>query len=205
VSIRPGWFYRAGEDDKVKSATELFQLYLKSTGRGANLLLNVPPDQRGLIHAIDSVALVNFNQMRTEAFGNDLCRSARAEFLAAGVTADAPELLDGFQSTSHEIVPGIDQMFRIYFPTRTKVNCISIMEAIQYGQSVKEFEILLWDGNKVVQSVFGTTIGRKRILTFPEKEITRFSIVVHQAKGAARIAEVSAYLFSPDLVEKKVE
>src|SRR5690606_13540644 len=38
VSIRPGWFYRAGEDDKVKSGKELFQLYLKSVGRGANLL-----------------------------------------------------------------------------------------------------------------------------------------------------------------------
>jgi alpha-L-fucosidase len=47
VSIRPGWFYHANEGDKIKSPQQLFELYLKSVGRGANLLLNVPPDTRG--------------------------------------------------------------------------------------------------------------------------------------------------------------
>ncbi|HKP31605.1 MAG TPA: alpha-L-fucosidase, partial [Chitinophagaceae bacterium] len=50
VSIRPGWFYHKEEDNKVKSPEELFDLYLKSVGRGANLLLNIPPDRRGLIN-----------------------------------------------------------------------------------------------------------------------------------------------------------
>ncbi len=49
VSIRPGWFYHKEEDDKVKTPEQLFELYLKSVGRGANLLLNIPPDRRGLI------------------------------------------------------------------------------------------------------------------------------------------------------------
>lgn len=50
VSIRPGWFWHEKENDKVKTGEQLFDLYLKSVGRGANLLLNVPPDSRGLIH-----------------------------------------------------------------------------------------------------------------------------------------------------------
>ncbi len=46
VSIRPGWFYHAKEDSMVKSPETLFGIYLKSVGRGANLILNVPPDRR---------------------------------------------------------------------------------------------------------------------------------------------------------------
>ena len=49
VSIRPGWFYRASEDARVKPAATLFRLYEQSVGRNCQLLLNVPPDTRGLI------------------------------------------------------------------------------------------------------------------------------------------------------------
>ena len=49
VSIRPGWFYRASEDARVKPAATLFRLYEQSVGRNCLLLLNVPPDTRGLI------------------------------------------------------------------------------------------------------------------------------------------------------------
>jgi len=42
--------YHAKEDSLVKSAEKLFEIYLASVGRGSTLLLNVPPDRRGLIH-----------------------------------------------------------------------------------------------------------------------------------------------------------
>ena len=35
VSIRPGWFYHASEDSWLKTADELFDIYLTSVGRGA--------------------------------------------------------------------------------------------------------------------------------------------------------------------------
>ncbi|GAO42010.1 alpha-L-fucosidase [Flavihumibacter petaseus] len=72
VSIRPGWFYHAEEDTKVKSPADLFRLYLKSVGRGANFLLNVPPDTRGLIHEQDSIALNGFRQLLTDNFSRPL-------------------------------------------------------------------------------------------------------------------------------------
>lgn len=68
VSIRPGWFYHEQEDDKVKTPEELFKLYLQSVGRGANLLLNVPPDRKGLINEKDSASLVEFKRLRDESF-----------------------------------------------------------------------------------------------------------------------------------------
>ena len=57
VSIRPGWFYHASQDSLVKTAGELMDIYYKSVGRNGVLLLNLPPDRRGLIHETDAVHL----------------------------------------------------------------------------------------------------------------------------------------------------
>src|SRR5690606_1016405 len=64
VSIRPGWFWRESENSKVKSGKQIFDLYLKSVGRGANFLLNVPPDTRGLIHESDIQALKEYKRLK---------------------------------------------------------------------------------------------------------------------------------------------
>ncbi|MCP4710359.1 MAG: alpha-L-fucosidase, partial [Planctomycetes bacterium] len=53
TSIRPGWFYHANQDDKVKSIKNLINIYFASVGNNSNLLLNLPPDQRGLFHESD--------------------------------------------------------------------------------------------------------------------------------------------------------
>ncbi|MDR1584073.1 MAG: alpha-L-fucosidase, partial [Prevotellaceae bacterium] len=63
VSIRPGWFYHEAEDSKVKTPEKLFKIYMESVGRGANLLLNIPPDQRGLLHENDIRSLKEWKQL----------------------------------------------------------------------------------------------------------------------------------------------
>ena len=62
VSIRPGWFYHASQDSQVKSPEHLMSIYFSCVGRGANLVLNVPPDRRGQVHANDVNALRRFWQ-----------------------------------------------------------------------------------------------------------------------------------------------
>jgi alpha-L-fucosidase len=58
----------------VKTPQQLFEIYLKSVGRGANLILNVPPDQRGLFTSYDSAALMGFKKLRDESFANDVSK-----------------------------------------------------------------------------------------------------------------------------------
>ena len=60
VSIRPGWFYHADQNEQVKPLSHLVDIYFKSVGYNSVLLLNIPPDKRGLIHETDRLRLNEF-------------------------------------------------------------------------------------------------------------------------------------------------
>jgi alpha-L-fucosidase len=64
VSIRPGWYYHADQDLKVKSPDSLMKIYVASVGRNSNLLLNIPVDRRGLVHENDSASMIGFAAIR---------------------------------------------------------------------------------------------------------------------------------------------
>ncbi len=175
VSIRPGWFYHKEEDDKVKTPEQLFQLYLKSVGRGANLLLNVPPDRRGLINEHDSAALVGFKNLREESFGNPV---ADKKFASAA------------------------SVYKIDLHQTKKINCIVLKEDIASGQKIKSFTIELQLKNKTINKLQATTVGKKRILTFPASEANAFIIKIDEAKATPLLSEVSAFSIDEQLVEK---
>lgn len=79
VSIRPGWFWRESENDKVKSVQQLLKIYYESVGRNSLLLLNVPADKRGHLHEADSVRLMELRAAIDEIFSTDLAEGAKAE------------------------------------------------------------------------------------------------------------------------------
>ena len=76
VSIRPGWFYHASEDGKVKSLAELMDIYFKSVGRNSVLLLNVPPDRAGRFAAPDVRRLQEFGAAVHGLFANEIAHGA---------------------------------------------------------------------------------------------------------------------------------
>lgn len=196
VSIRPGWFWHANEDSKVKTPQQLFAIYLKSVGRGANLLLNVPPDSRGLINDKDVAALLGFKKLRDECFDDNLMKTASMyyQFKQQNITFSKIDSNGAFGANL--------QNFIVEFPEKTKVNCIVLKEAIQLGQTVRRFTIVFYKDNKPVGEIKGTSVGRKRILTFPTKNITSFRVYLDDAKGNDNISNVAAYLIDEKLLEK---
>ena len=68
VSIRPGWFYHEVQDSMVKSLESLQDIYFTSAGMNAVLLLNIPPDRRGLFHEADVRRLREFGEWKTATF-----------------------------------------------------------------------------------------------------------------------------------------
>lgn len=81
VSIRPSWFYHQEEDAQVKSVADLWDIYFNSVGRNSVLLLNFPPDKRGLISAIDSVRAAGLQQLITSTFKTNLAAGATVKSL----------------------------------------------------------------------------------------------------------------------------
>jgi alpha-L-fucosidase len=179
VSIRPGWFYHKEEDDKVKTPEELFQLYLKSVGRGANLLLNVPPDRTGRINGKDSIALVEFKKLRDESFKRDLLKNEKF-FISA---ADS-----------------VKSVLQMHFNEAKRINCLVLREETKKGQSVEKFSVRIGDNKRIESRT--TTIGRKRILTFPQVNTDHLYIYFLNSKRKVMIAGISAYLIPENLIEK---
>jgi alpha-L-fucosidase len=175
VSIRPGWFYHKEEDDSVKTPKQLFQLYLKSVGRGANLLLNIPPNRGGLIDAHDSAALLGFKQLRDESFGTPI---------------------------ADKISTKASSTYTIDLNSSQEINCIVLKEDIRTGQKIKSFTVQLISGNKVVNELRATTIGKKRILTFPSTEANSIIIKIDEAKATPLLREVATYLIDESLIEQ---
>ena len=202
VSIRPGWFWHANEDSKVKSGEQLFELYLESVGRGSNLLLNVPPDRRGLINENDSVALMAFKKLRDQNFNNNLLLDAKA-YWEINEDAFLKDSISYHALDKKGYVYGINQQgFTVQLAKATAVNCIVLREAIHLGQSIERFKIALFNNDQKMGEINGTTIGRRRILTFPVKTITSFKVYMIDRKGNDNVNRVAAYLIDENLLEK---
>ncbi|MBW7458843.1 alpha-L-fucosidase, partial [Paenibacillus sepulcri] len=78
TSIRPGWFYHSSEDDLVKPLDELMDLYERIVGGNSAFLLNLPPDQRGLIHENDARRMRELGERIREAYQTNLAAGVRA-------------------------------------------------------------------------------------------------------------------------------
>ena len=180
VSIRPGWFWKEVENKKVKSAEQLFQLYLKSVGRGANLLLNIPPDATGRIAAEDSVALVALKKLIDTNFKKDLLTTK------------------GTNRTRS------NQALEIKLNKPTQANCIVLMENLKNGQSCSQFSITFYDKNNLeISTIKGTTIGAKRILTFPTAALSKIKLAITEQKGSVELERISLYQIDENLIEKE--
>ena len=205
VSIRPGWFYHQAEDSKVKTPEELFQLYLKSVGRGANLLLNVPPDRRGLITSFDSAALVGFRKLREESFGKNLVKGGVfvSDIPVGSKLASHKVFEDNNNSAYYERINEIGSTgLTVLFQNPRTINCIVLQEPIKLGQRVKSFKIILEKNGQTLKEIAGTTIGKKRILTFSPSEIDSFEIFVTASKGTPLVSSIGVYKIDDRLIEK---
>ena len=198
VSIRPGWFYHKAEDDKVKSPEELFQLYLKSVGRGANLLLNVPPDGNGLITKYDSAALVGFKKLRDESFRNSLLKSNgfKVQF------DDFDSAVFHNEESTLEIKNISNNALRLTYQKPVEINSFVIKENLKYGQRVKHFVLDILDEQKKSHYYFANTIGSKRILTFPKISTSFITVRFTDALANPMIAEIMLYKINDNLIEK---
>ena len=177
VSIRPGWFYHKAENSTVKSPEQLFTIYLESVGRGANLLLNVPPDNRGLIHLTDAAALVGLNKKVDELYSRNLLKGA-------SLNIAEPDRNN------------LNKPFTWYYILKESVPMrgIILQEDLKYGQKISGLQITISHKGAVLFQEKTTTIGNKRIILFPQSmEVSEIALVVTGSKGTPLLKKVTAF------------
>ena len=164
TSILYGWFW--APQKQVKSASDLIDVYYQSVGRNGNMLLNLPPDTRGLIPE-DQVA--NLKLMA------DVVDATFARNLAAGATVAADtsarghgarQVLDGQMRTWWEAAPGKKTAsLTLTLPAPVTFDVVSLQEAVDHrGQRIESFAVDVWDGKAWTQADAQTTVGHKRLL-----------------------------------------
>ena len=203
VSIRPGWFWHENENSKVKPPEELFSLYLKSVGRGANLLLNVPPDRRGLIHENDSAALLGFRRLLEKSFASNISRKGTGYFNPHNGARQVSGLNDGNPRTLETIVAPDRSSMGIEFADSQRINCVVLKEYLEKGQHTRSFRLLLMTKkHELLREIKGTSIGSKRILTFPTTNVGLIGLAIDDQQGYTAITEIQAYLIDEKLLER---
>jgi alpha-L-fucosidase len=166
VSIRPGWFWHESDNARVKTPDQLLDLYFHSVGRGAHLLLNVPPDRRGLLHESDLASLRAFGERIRGMFRQNIARHAK--------------------TTAAEII--------VDLPHNAAFQLIRLREKIELGQRVDAFA-LDYSRGKQWQTFFeGTSIGACRLVRLDQPlSAHKLRLRVTASRATPAIQEFSVF------------
>jgi alpha-L-fucosidase len=165
VSIRrPNWFWSTTNVRHLMTLDQLIEVYYRSVGRGAQLLLNIPADRRGHMPDEDFARAREFGAEIRRRFAKSLAetegRGARVEL-------------------------------RLSRPTR--VDHVILEEDCRFGQRVRAFRLEGLAGGAWVTAGTGSSIGHKRILPVAPREFSALRLVVTEAEGEARIRRIAAF------------
>lgn len=170
VSIRPGWYYHASQDKKVKTVPQLLHIYECSVGRNATLLLNVPPNREGLFHKTDVARLKAFGEALRATYATNLLGT-----VAPGqteVTLEKPVTADLLVAQEDDAHGQVVERFRF--------------EVRRPGQS--EWETV----------ARATTIGHKRILRLKAPvTFEALRLVIEESRATPRLRALGAHLSAP--------
>lgn len=191
VSIRPGWFWHETENAEVKPAAALIRLYYGSAGRGANLLLNVPPNRDGLLSKEDAASLAEFGKYRRATFATDLAGGSKAASSSERGKFTAANLVDGRVDTfwaADEAAREAEVAFDL--SRESSFSVIRVAEAIRFGQRIDAIAVDQWKDGAWSQIAAATSIGPRRLI--------RLAAPVTTARARLRITQAAA---SPVLSE----
>jgi len=203
VSIRPGWFYHRSQDSLVKTPQKLVDIYYKSVGRNAVLLLNLPPDKRGLIHENDVSNLKKFKKIIDETFTVNLASNSK-------VTSSNYRLKNDFFTpnniTDHDLKSywatndgTIESELVVDIGDTKTFDRILLQEPIQFGQRISKFRIFIQNNNDEWEQVAEeTTIGYKRLLRIEPATASKIKIEIKEANNSPAISNFGLYLSSEE-------
>ena len=162
-----GWFY--DPSDHVKTASELWEIYLTSVGRGGVFIMNVPPSREGILGPEEVAVIEEFTALREKVFQTNLAAGATVEASALrGKGFEPGRLLDGDYDSYYAAPDGVKEVeLTVQLDGEKTFNLLQLQEYIPLGQRIESFSIEVLQDGAWQNWAHGTTIGYKRILRGP--------------------------------------
>ncbi len=183
VSIRPSWFYHSYEDRKVKSADRLLSLWYSTVGGNCMLLLNLPPDKRGLIHEKDARSMKELGERLDSAFARKI-DIVKRNYPEADMTV-APTYTPAEKADVYRL--------EVVFGARAAIDKAVIAEDIRYSQRIEKFSLYAVADGKETKVYSGTTVGHKAVPLFDPTECDGLVFEIEQCRDKPYIEEFSVY------------
>jgi alpha-L-fucosidase len=194
VSIRPGWFWHAAENEKVKSLERLMNIYFQSVGRNSLLLLNVPPDTRGLFAAPDVQRLREFRRELDRIFRDNLAKRAKITASSTAGGARITHLVDDNLKTFWSPAEGDGTAaVEMEWSAPVTFNIAEAKEFIAEGQRVEAYRIERMEGGEWKTVVTGTTIGHRKLDRFEKVSASRVRWLFERCKALPMIQTLGIY------------
>ena len=173
-------------------------MLFRSVGRGANLLLNVPPNRDGLLQKEDVASLKAFGDYRRSTFRSNLAArgNLKASSTRGRLRAYSPaNLVDGRPDTywaadDSALTPDVT----IDLGLATAFNVIRISEAIRFGQRIDAISLERWNSGSWEPIASATSIGPRRLIRLEHPvTTTRLRLRVTQASASPVLSEFALF------------
>lgn len=195
VSIRPGWFYHQKEDRLVRSPQNLVDLYYKSVGRNAVLLLNIPPNKEGRIQENDVKSLKEFRSILDETFNKNLAEDAGVKSSSEFSKAHSAKMITDSDAESFWAAKAGETKAELELRLKQveTFDRIVLQEPIKFGQRISGFEVQAFINKEWKTITKGTTIGFKRILRIPVVHTDRIKLIITDTGTEPAISSIALY------------
>ena len=192
VSIRPGWFYHASQDGAVKTPSQINKIWFESIGRNSMMLLNFPPDRRGLICDTDAENALISHKCIEKMLSTNFADKATI------ITSNSPLAPIIMQNETNNVRLKVYQgnEFEIELPRSEKVNVFAIAELIEAGERVTNFKLESIDESGNTELLYkGTSIGFYKAVKFKEGTYKRFRFTVTDSLAQPMLLNFGLHYF----------
>ena len=162
---RHEWFWEPGDDDRaVYPLDDLMDMYEKSVGRNATLMIGLTPNPDGVLPEGDVKRLQEWGNEINRRFGTPLAK-----------------------------VSGEKKSLTIKLPEKQLVNYYMIQEDVTFGERIRDYRIEAKVDGKWQTICKGTSVGHKRIESFKPVETDAIRLVVNECLDTPVVINFSVY------------
>lgn len=199
--ITSGWFWGT-QKNTPRTLTNLAEMYFRSVGHNATLLLNVPPNNEGKVDQAILDRVVEFGQNVQDTFRTNLAKANGTTITASNVRGNDIDFKPGnavddddatYWTTDNGTTSG---SLTIKWDSAKRFDVVSIEEAIQNGQHINNYKVEYKENDNASWQTMesGVTVGSKRLIRTSPISATQVKITVGTSTGKVpQLSEVGVY------------